>query len=151
MKTSIFLLVFNSILFCNDSCKHSTEGQRFIIRNNSDNAIVVQFATNSPVSQVPTCMKPTTSSEYEKMIHQKVVFPNSEKNFERNRLGELMISRPNDTLYIGVFYRTDIDAMSCEEFKQKFPLKHEWKVTLSDMEACDWTLAYFENEDTREY
>lgn len=56
--------------------------------------------------------------------------------------GESLISRPNDTLYIGVFCRKDIDTMSCEEFKQKFPLKKEWKVTLADMQACDWTLVY---------
>lgn len=141
-KCNFLLLMFIIILFINGSCEHREEGQRFIIRNNSDNAIVVQFATDSSVSQAPTCMKPTTTMEKENMIHQKLVFPNSEKNFERNRLGELMINRPNDTLYIGVFYLTDIDKMSCEKFEQAFPLKKEWKVTLADMQACDWTLVY---------
>jgi hypothetical protein len=144
-KYKFILLIFIAALFCNGSCEYR-EGQRFIIRNNSDETIVVQFSTSIPVSQGPTCMKPPTSFEYEEMIHQKAVFPNSAKNFERNRLGELMMSRPNDTLYIGVFYRADIDVMSCEEFEQEFPLKKEWKVTLADMEACDWTLVYTSEE-----
>lgn len=140
------ILIFFSALFCNGSCEHSAVGHPFILRNNSNKAIVVQFATDSPISQVPSCMKPATSSEYEKMIHQKVVFSNTEKNFERNRLGEYMVSRPNDTLYIGVFHLTDIDTMSCEEFEQEFPLKKEWKVTLAEMQATDWTLVYISEE-----
>ncbi len=146
MKTYEFvLLIFISTLFCNGSCEHQ-DNQRFIVRNNSGKEIVVQFSTSIPVSQGPTCMKPTTSFEKEEMIRQKVVFPNSEKNFERRGFGESMISHPNDTLYIGVFYRADIDAMSCEEFEQQFPLKKEWKVTLADMQAADWTLIYTPDE-----
>lgn len=143
MKTHKFILfIFISVLFCNGSCEKSIEGQCFIIRNNTDKTIVVQFATDGPISHVPSCMKPSTQSEYEKMTYQKVVFFNSEKNFERNKIGEYLISHPNDTLYIGIFYRSDIDRMSCEEFKQIFPLKKEWKVTLADMKANDWTLVY---------
>jgi hypothetical protein len=36
--------------------------------------------------------------------------------------------------------------MSCEEFKQKYPIKKEWGVTLVDMEARDWTLVYTPEE-----
>ena len=57
-----------------------------------------------------------------------------------------MISHPKDTMYLGVFNRIDIDTMSCEEFEKTFPLKKEWKVTLADMEACDWTLVYTSEE-----
>ena len=51
-------------------------------------------------------------------------------------------TNPNFMWSLGVFNRIDIDTMSCEEFEQKFPLKKEWKVTLADMQACDWTLVY---------
>jgi len=145
MKTYKFvlLMIFTLFLFCNGSCEHK-EGQRFIIQNNSEQKIIIQFSQYIPVSQVPDCMKPTTSSEYQNFIRDRMINPYSSKNFERNGggIGELILSRPNDTLYIGVFNLIDIDTMSCEEFKQKFPIKHEWKVTLADMEACDWTLIY---------
>jgi hypothetical protein len=87
-------------------------------------------------------MKPPTTSEYKDLIRSNMVSPYSNKNFEGRRLGEDIINRPNDTLYIGVFNRIDMDNMSCDEFKHKYPLQHEWKVTLADMEACDWTLVY---------
>lgn len=135
------LLIFSIVLFSNSSCKYE-EGQRFIIKNNSDKDIVVIFSTNGPVNQFPTCIKPTTSYEYEQMVYQSVVFPNSEKNFERRRFGESLKTNPNLTLNIGIFYLDDVNTMSCKEFVQLFPLKKEWEVTLEDMEACDWTLVY---------
>ena len=35
-----------------------------------------------------------------------------------------------------------MNSMPCEEFKRKIPLKHEWRVTLKDMVANNWTLVY---------
>ena len=134
-------MIFISLLFCNAGCKYE-EGQRFIIQNNSEQKIIIQISQYIPVSQVSDCMKPTTKFEYEKFIYEKVINPYSMKNLERNGIGELVLKSPNDTLYIGVFNFVDMDTMSCEEFKQKFPLKYEWKVTLSDMEVCDWILMY---------
>ena len=80
--------------------------------------------------------------EYSDFIYHYMIKPNSYKNLERAGTGELVLKYPNDTLSIGVFNRIDIDTMSCEEFEEKFPLKHEWRVTLADMKACDWILVY---------
>jgi len=133
----LFALIFT--LFCGGSCKYE-EGQRFIIQNNSEQEVMIVNAWYSSIT--PGCIKPTTKVEYEDFIHSRMIKPRSEKNFERNKFAEYMMEHPNTILYFGVFYRIDMDTMSCEEFKQKFPLKKEWKVTLADMEACDWTLVY---------
>jgi hypothetical protein len=139
-KCKFILLLFVFVLFYNGSCKYK-EGQHFIIQNNSEQEIIIINA-DFPIPRESICLKSGAKFEYEDLIRDRMIKPNSSKNFERVRWGEFMLSRPNDTLYIGVFYRTDIDKMSCEEFEQAFPLKKEWKVTLSDMEACDWTLVY---------
>ena len=130
-------------LFAGGSCEYE-EGQRFIIQNDSEQKVIILFSQYIQVSKFPNCIKPTTQFEYEKFIYEKMINPYSSKNFERNGggIGNLILSYPNDTLYIGVFNLIDIDTMPCEEFKQKFPVKHEWKVTLADMEANDWTLVY---------
>jgi len=144
MKACKFvLLILIFFLFCNVSCE-PREGQRFIIQNNSEQEIIIQFSQYTPVSQTPDCMKPATKFEYQNFIYEKMIKPYSSKNFERNGggIGELVLKYPNDTLSIGVFNRMDIDTMSCEEFEEKFPLKHEWRVTLADMKACDWILVY---------
>jgi len=135
------LLIFISALFCNGSCEHSTEGQRFIIRNNSNLEIIPVFDMYYSIAQHPSCIKPATKFEIAQYNDSKIK-PYSSKNFESNKIAEYIISKPNDTIYIGIFNCTDIDAMSCEEFKQEYPLKKEWKVTLSDMQAADWTLVY---------
>ena len=144
MKTLKFiLLIFVFFLFCNAGCKYE-EGQRFIIQNNSEKEITVVWDFYFPMSKERAfCLKPTTKFDYQNLVDISVN-PHSMKNFERNGggIGEYVLSHPKDTLYIGVFYRVDMDTMSCEEFKQKFPLKHEWRVTLADMEICNWTLAY---------
>lgn len=140
-KYKYILLIFVSALFCNGSCENQ-EGQRFIIQNNSEQEIIIINSYRSVVQDTSCFIQNMTKREYQDFIYYRMIKPHSYKNFERNRLGELMISRPNDTLYIGIFYRADIDAMSCEEFKQEFPIKKEWKVTLSDMQAVDWTIVY---------
>lgn len=143
-KYNFVLLLLVFILFCSGSCEHSKEGQRFIVQNNSDNEIVVVWGFYSPVSKErESCFKPTSKFEHRDLMDISIK-PHSSKNFERNGggIGEYVVNHPKDTLYIGILHRIDIDTMSCEEFKQKFPLKKEWKVTLADMQACDWTLVY---------
>ena len=144
-KYRYILLIFVLALFVNGSCKHQ-EGQRFIIRNNSDKEIVIINSYCSVAQDTSCFIQNMTKREYEDFIYYRMIPPHSNKNFERIRWGESVISRPNDTLYIGVFYRADIDAMSCEEFEQQFPIKKEWKVTLADMQAADWTLVYTPEE-----
>jgi len=147
MKTYKFILsVLVLALFCSGSCEHK-EGQRFIIQNNSEQEIIVVNDFYYSIESRPTCLK-FKDTEYQNFIYNCAIKPHSDKNFERNGggIGEYVLSHPNDTLYIGVFNRIDIDTMSCEEFKQKFPMKHEWKVTLTDMQAADWTLVYTPKE-----
>ena len=139
------LLIFVFALSVNGSCEHQEEGQRFIIQNNSEQEIIIAYGS-FPIPRESNCLKSGAKFEYEALIRDRMIKPHSSKNFERMRLGESLISRPNDTLYIEVFYRADIDTMSCEEFEQKFPLKKEWKVTLADMQAADWTLVYTPEE-----
>ena len=134
-----FILFF--ALFVNGSCEYK-EGHRFIIQNNSDLEIISIFDMYYSISQRPVCVKPDTRIEYGDFIYHSAIKPYSSKNFERTRAAEYLMSHTTDTIYIGVFNRIDIDTMSCEEFKEKYPLKKEWKVTLADMQACDWTLVY---------
>ncbi len=134
-----FILFF--ALFVNGSCEYK-EGHRFIIQNNSDLEIISIFDMYYSISQRPVCVKPDTRIEYGDFIYHSAIKPYSSKNFERTRAAEDLMSHTTDTIYIGVFNRIDIDTMSCEEFKEKYPLKKEWKVTLADMQACDWTLVY---------
>ena len=138
------LLIF--VLFYNSSCERE-ENQRFIIQNNSDKEIIIINAHYHSIAQDTSCfIQKMTEREYSDFIRDRMIKPHSSKNFERGMWGEYMISYPNDTFYFGVFYRADIDTMSCDEFKQKYPLKKEWQVTLADMEVCDWTLVYTPEE-----
>ena len=136
------LLIF--ALFYNGSCERQEEGQPFIIQNDSDKEIIADFSRYVTISQDTVCIKPVTKSEYDDFIRSNMIKSHSNKNFER--FSNFILKNPQDTLYIGVFYRVDMDTMPCDEFKQKYPLKKEWKVTLADMEACDWTLVYTPEE-----
>jgi len=141
-KFIIPLLIF--ALFYNGSCEREEE-HRFVIQNNSDAEIFPVFDMYYSIAQRPCCLKPTIESERRQYNDLKIK-PYSSKNFEGNGFAEHIMSKPNDTMYIGIFNCADIDTMSCDEFKQKYPLKKEWKVTLADMEACDWTLVYTPEE-----
>ena len=137
-RYNIISSLFVFTLFCSGSCENRIE-QRFIIQNNSEQEIVVIYSTftiNSPV-----CLKGNdTKQEYVDFIYHNAIKPNSDKNI--TGLGGLMIANLQDTTYIYVFNRLDMDTMSCDEFKLKYPLKKEWKVTLADMEEDNWTLVY---------
>lgn len=135
------VLIFVLLLFVNGSCEYN-ENQRFIIRNNSDKEIIIINSYRSIAQDIYCFIQNMTKREYQDFIYYRMIPPHFNKNFERTMWGESLISRPNDTLYIGIFFRKDIDSMTCEEFKRKFPLKHEWKVTLKDMVANNWTLVY---------
>ena len=143
MKIKSIIFVFIVPIFCFGNCRNEEEQrQSFIIRNNSDKEIIIINSFRSVVQDTSCFIQNMTKMEYQDFIYYRMIPPHSNKNFERARWGESMISHPNGTLYIGVFYRTDIDEMSCEEFEQAFPLKKEWKVTVADMEEDNWTLVY---------
>ena len=139
-KNPLILLLFVLPLFISGNCKHNEEHPSFIIKDESDKEIVVQFSLYGPISQDTCCMKPQTTYEYSELRQSKVVFPNSEKCFEE--MAELMTHHPADTLYIGVFYLDDIETMSCDEFEQLFPIQKEWGMTLPQLEENLWTLHY---------
>jgi hypothetical protein len=136
-KYNVILLLFIFTLFCSGSCEDNA--QRFIIQNSSEQEIIVIYSMHR---LCPSCFitGKETKVEYEEFIYYRAVKPHSYKNF--TVLGSYMSENKYDTCFIHAFNRIDMDTMSCEEFKQKYPLKKEWKVTLADMEACNWTLVY---------
>lgn len=145
-KYNLILLAFLFIIFYGSSCEEK-KGQYFIIQNNSDMEIIIVFSRFKSMLE-PHCMSSTTltTMEYQKFVRNSTIKPHSNRNFEERNLKESLTKHPNDTLYIGVFNRIDVDTMSCEEFEQEFPLKKEWKVTLADMQAVNWTLVYTAEE-----
>ena len=89
-------------------------------------------------------VKGLSGREYENYIYYKSIKPHSSKNMVN--IAASILNKPNDTTYIWVFNRIDLDTMSCDEYNKFFPLKKEWKVTMADMEACNWTLEYTPKE-----
>jgi len=94
----------------------------------------------------PGCVSIKTlgGREYKMFIYDRMIKPHSSKNMIY--LAASMLYKPRDTTYICVFNREDLDTMSCDVFVEKYPLKKEWKVTVEDMEACNWTLVYTPEE-----
>jgi hypothetical protein len=138
----VFLItsVFIFLLFCFGTCKDSQPEQGLMIHNNSDQEIIAMFALYIPINKDTMCIKPTTKFEYEDFIYFNAIKSYSSKNFERINKG--VIEVPHDTLYVGVFHRADMDAMSCEEFKEKYPIKKIWKLTKADAESANWMVTY---------
>ena len=83
-----------------------------------------------------------TKSEYRDLIYFWGISPHSSKNIHQFEWGEYLLSNPADTMIIRIFDRLDADTLTCDEFNNIYPLKHEFKVTLEDMINCDWTLYY---------
>lgn len=119
------------------------ENHRFIIQNDSDKELIIIWAQFS-IAKNPFCINFSRMGrqEYRDFIRDRMIRPHSYKNFEEIGFAESMMGSPNRILYFSVFYRIDMATMSCEEFKEKFPIRKEWRVTLADMEANDWTLVY---------
>ncbi|GHS89448.1 hypothetical protein FACS1894201_10820 [Bacteroidia bacterium] len=150
MKTYKFiLLIFISVLFCSGSSCERQEYQYYItIKNNSDKEIIClgmicnpTISDRTSIAQDTMCLK-RQGRAYRNFIRDKMIKPYSSKKDGADLTVKHLQTYPVLVWYIGVFNRIDIDTMSCEEFEQKYPLKQEWKVTLADMEACDWTLVY---------
>jgi len=141
MKRYNFIcLLFSIILFCNvSSCDRNEKNQCFFtIQNNSDKEIIFLFATAHSVSQHPPCNH--QGREYSAFIYDKMIKPNSSKKRGIDFVIKLMQTNPDVVLSVGIYYRIDMDTMSCEEMDQKKPIKKEWSITLSDLEACDFDL-----------
>jgi hypothetical protein len=141
MNMKSILLVsaaFYFFLFFSGSCGDRIE-QPLIIQNNSEQEIVVLYSY-FPMNNECFVGGNETKQEYKDFMYYRAIKSYSSKNL--SGLGSSVVANKQDTTYIYVFNRIDMDTMPCEEFKQKYPLKKEWKVTLADMEACDWTLVY---------
>jgi hypothetical protein len=146
-KYRYILLIFISVLFCNGSCK-SREGEYFItIQNNSDKEIIfIGSLLHTSITQDTMCFKPMTKMEYEDFIYNNMIKPYSSRKIEIDMIVKEMQTYPDIVWHVGIFNRIDIDTMSCEEFKQKYPLKKEWNITSADMQATDSTLVYTSEE-----
>lgn len=141
-KYRYILLIFITALLCNGSCE-SQENQYFItIQNNSDKEIIYRGSLYFSIALDTMCFKPMSKMEYQELIYLCLIKPYSSRKIGIDMIVNTLQTNPNFMWSLGVFNRIDIDTMSCEEFEQKFPLKKEWKVTLADMQACDWTLVY---------
>ena len=144
MKIHKFILsLFIFTLFYNGSCE-KPRGQYFLtIQNNSDKEIIFQGSLYSSM-QDTTCfnIKAWTTMEYQNFIYDRLIKPYSSRKIEIDMTVGFLQTHPNNIWSVGIFNRIDIDTMSCEEFIEKYPLKHEWRVTLADMESSDWTLVY---------
>lgn len=135
-KISIILIIK---VLCLISC---TPQQRFTIVNNSEETILVVHNNKSvkmnPIYDIHP--EENTKSEYNEMLNFSSIKPHSNKNIDY--WGDYIRDTPNDTMYLGIFFVIDLDTMSLEEFKTKYPIRYEFKVTLQDMINRDWTLVY---------
>ncbi len=93
--------------------------------------VVIDSKTRLPIK--------TPKDEYKEILWDTRIKPHSSRDIEH--WGNWMYDYP-DTTFFGIFNTIDLDTMSLEEFKSKFPIKHEFKVTLQDMIDRDWTLIY---------
>lgn len=136
MKKNICIELIISA-FCLSSC---TPQQRFTIVNNSDEEIMVKRDGRS-ILRDSIIIHPdkTPKDEYKEILWDTRIKPHSSRDIEH--WGNWMYDYP-DTTFFGIFNTIDLDTMTLEEFKSKFPIKHEFKVTLQDMIDRDWTLIY---------
>ena len=119
---NIILALVVFMLYCSGCCKYR-EGLPFYIQNDSDQEIIATWNLYLPIPRENGCIKPPTQYEYEVLISSLMIRPYSKRNFESNRVREYMLTNPNDSLFVAIFNRIDVDTMSCEEFVQLFPLK----------------------------
>ena len=149
-KYKYILLLFAFMLFFSGSCENNRGNQNFItIQNNSDKEIVFLSAIYFSIAQSPFCIDFTRMirREYHSFIRNFTIEPRSSKKTPIDLTIEAMQNHPDvvEWISIGIFYRQDIETMSCEEFKQAFPIRQEWRVTLADLEAVDFNLTLVYN------
>ena len=136
-KLLFYLFCFTFLLSCRDK---TTD---FVIVNNSDYDIIpvhngVSLYVDSIYDYHPEIQ---SKSEYKRLINVGCIQSHSSKSIDR--WNDMMYDYfKDDTLYIGIFSRLDFDTLSLSDFKKKYPIKHEFKVTLQDMIDMEWTLVY---------
>jgi hypothetical protein len=123
------------------SCESNKD---FLIINNSDDDIIVVHNDESFVKNKPLFMHSDTwgsKGEYntEFLVATRIPAHSSDNRFAPK---VFLLYEDIDTLFIAVFNLLDCDTLSFEDFKKKYPIKHEFKVTLQDMIDREWTLVY---------
>lgn len=138
MKRLFFLLFIIAMLVLVNCSEH--QSLEFV--NNSEETILVVHNNKSVIKNPIYDIHPeeNTKSEYNEMLNFHAIKPHSNKNIDY--WGDYIRDTPNDTMYLGIFFVIDLDTMSLEEFKTKYPIRYEFKVTLQDMIDRDWTLIY---------
>lgn len=134
----IFIILNLFFISCFDDSKDSDS---FKIVNDSDDDIVFFYDKESLYSHKVIRPIRETSSEYKNLLRNGCIPAHSYKQFDYMKK---MVYRTfeSDTLFIAVFNLLDYDTLSTEEFDNKYPIKHEYQVTLQDLIDCDWTLFF---------
>ena len=135
MRNILYSIVVFLIFVCG-SCEESHE-QSLIILNNSDKTVILTLAT---FQGEPYCFKPENKWEYYNLLSSSAIVAHSKIDLKYRLSGRFLSGQ--DTLFIQVFDRIDMDTMSCEQFKQSYPIKKQWKLTKSEAELSNWVLTY---------
>ena len=135
MKSIIYLIVVLIIVVCS-SCEEP-QYQSLILFNNSDKTVILTLS-NFPMPH--ECRKPSGKYEYNNMLRNNAIGSHSKIDL-KYRLSDSFLSG-QDTLFILVFDRIDVDTMSCEQFVQSYPVKKQWELTKSEAELSNWVLTY---------
>ena len=139
-RSILFISIVLSLFFisCFDDSKDS-DSFKFV--NNSDDDIMFVYGKVSHYTRKMIRPYRETSSEYNNLLRNGCIPAHSYKHFDymKKMVYEAFES---DTLFIAVFNLLDYDTLSTEEFDNKYPIKHEYQVTLQDLIDCDWTLVF---------
>ena len=141
-KTFIYLIFL--AFFSVSSCNEKIEGVDAIkIINDSDDDIVVFISSESFFNHmlIGGPKEGYTNREYKDLLRDICIPSHSVKYFDhwRKYMNE---NYKTDTLYWAIFNMLDYDTLSRDEFKSKYPIKYEYKVTLQNMIDTDWILIY---------
>lgn len=140
MKIRNIILGLIIPIFCFGTCRYEDDiNQNLVIQNNSDYHIVPRFAFFSFPNDRYICLKPDNDI-HRRELKDATISPDSSK--KQKGQASSLINNPQDTLYVYIFHRIDIDTMSCEEFNEKRPVQEVWKITKADADALNWTLVY---------
>lgn len=133
----IFALIIIFLLSVNGSCEK--QGHPFYIINSSDQEIIVCFGYEE-FTRDNTYMGGYKGLEYRDFIFDHMISPHSYKDFYG--IGGYLFDHIQESTFVAVFNRSDVDTMSQDVFYETFPLKKQWEVTFESMESCNWTLVY---------
>ena len=75
-----------------------------------------------------------------------MISPHSSRKIGIDGVIESMKDDLGRSYSLGVFNRIDLDTMSCERFKQVYPLKKEWVLNIDDLLSGNLTLVYTPEE-----